>query len=389
MSELVGDELHKHMELCKCLAEAIKEYGRNGDAVTVSSLGSHYKVHELKKDPVFNNMRLCDILEAHPEWFVVVRCDELPSKWHADLSGGAADVLGALDEDEQPGAEVLPAPLDEPQSRDEALQAIRIEVIRSLHKRGGTAQMNDIGQEPHINRHRQQWLKDTRFLDLIQKFPGNFVVEAQGHGNFLVELISMDCNESVSPGPLPKKRENLRDREKGKGKGLAKGKVDGKSRSKVAGKGKPFMQVGTNPSAPRQCTGCGHFPGDGNFCTHCGLAIPKPVNLCHACGEDPGNGNFCTNCGTMTPKGTAAAQMCCPSCGVHPGNGNFCNNCGAVTRKGDSKGLMSPNGMMQQIQLAHSLANWALAPETPSNGVSGKSQGKNSRSKGKGRSKKS
>ena len=145
----------------------------------MSSLGSHYKVHELKKDPVFNNMRLCDILEAHPEWFVVVRCDELPSKWHADLSGGAADVLGALDEDEQPGAEVLPAPIDEPQSRDEALQAIRIEVIRSLHKRGGTAQMNDIGQEPHINRHRQQWLKDIRFLDLIQKFPGNFAVEAQ------------------------------------------------------------------------------------------------------------------------------------------------------------------------------------------------------------------
>lgn len=215
IDELSGDEREKHVYLCKCLAEAILEYDRGGSGVIVSNLGTHPKVQEAKKQDCFNKMRLSEIIDANSDLFDVDKADTAQGKWLIKLNEGAVEKVGA----EAPDTSDLPEPIEESHDKAEALQAVRIEMIHALSKRGGSAQLNDIGQEPNLNGHRMKWFKKAKFVDIVHMFPTNFTATDQGHGNFMIELLSTD----VSDDGEPTMKEKILASGGGKGKGKGKG----------------------------------------------------------------------------------------------------------------------------------------------------------------------
>lgn len=173
---------------------------------------------------------LVDVIRAHPEAFRIDATPEstntstwqiriLPEVLHAFPFGVPEDSLEALAEADSG----LPPRIERPLTAEESLQAFRIEVVHSLHRRGGTAALNDLGQEPRVNLYRPTIMGERKkLLEPIRVFGENFAVEDKGHGNFDLHLLSYDVSDvSMLSHYIHQATERSRfDAEKGeKGKG--------------------------------------------------------------------------------------------------------------------------------------------------------------------------
>mmetsp|Transcript_67472 Transcript_67472/g.135479 ORF Transcript_67472/g.135479 Transcript_67472/m.135479 type:complete len:366 (-) Transcript_67472:62-1159(-) len=241
LSSLSMEDRQKAIQLCCALWEATQEYGDG--KVTVSQLGSHFKVAAIKKEPCFNNMRLVDLIKRHVEIFELIpETGNVTGGWVVKLMPGAADHLPdrTYARDVAAASQVdqgLPPRIEEPVGMDQMLQALRIEVLHACHKRGMQAMLHDLGQEPKILKHKNgPGLHSRKLLELIKIFPQNFSVEDKGNGNFSIELISLDVDDiSMIPEFMARSSQEPA--------GEGKGKAQGKGGKGKGGKGKAMAMM--------------------------------------------------------------------------------------------------------------------------------------------------
>merc|ERR1712224_1169811 len=102
---------------------------------------------------------------------------------------------------------------------------------------GGSCNLNDVGQEPILKKHREDWLSGITLVSLARTFPANFVLHEQGHGQFMVELLSADITDVEMISGFDWSRVGKKG-SKGGGKGKGKDKDKGGGGSKGKGKDK-------------------------------------------------------------------------------------------------------------------------------------------------------
>merc|ERR1712187_999956 len=122
------------------------------DKIALPQLGSDYKIAQLRKDPLFKNEKLLDLIKRYEDVFELVPDDRTNTRFAVRLQPGAA---AALLDDEEINARIdaealLPQRIEDPVSVKDKIQALRIELIHALHRRGGRSPMNELLQEPRI-----------------------------------------------------------------------------------------------------------------------------------------------------------------------------------------------------------------------------------------------
>ncbi|CAE7442164.1 slc43a2, partial [Symbiodinium pilosum] len=70
IAQALAIERKKDSEMVRALFSAVEMH--SGRGVTLSQLGSDYKVSQLKKDNMWKSVRLLDILEAYEDIFELV-----------------------------------------------------------------------------------------------------------------------------------------------------------------------------------------------------------------------------------------------------------------------------------------------------------------------------
>jgi len=93
------------------------------------------------------------------------------------------------------GAEALPEHIDDPKTMVERLQALRIEIIHALAKRGNKVPVQDLGQDTQVQQAKQRLTQGKKLLDLVKVFPNNFKVNMEvvgGQSVASVELLNPD-----------------------------------------------------------------------------------------------------------------------------------------------------------------------------------------------------
>jgi len=194
MEDLSDEDREKAIALCRALYEACLGFGQEG--CTVPQLGSHYKVQQLKKDPCFNRQRLVDILRRHEDVFELTTTEGGGHQVHLQPGAMAACPGEAPIAPPMLSCESLPPLLENIETAEERFQALRINVVHSLFKRGGKAVLHDLGQDPKIVELRKQILNGRSLLQFIKVFPFNFGIEDMGNGNFTIDLSSLDVSET-------------------------------------------------------------------------------------------------------------------------------------------------------------------------------------------------
>jgi len=258
--------------LTRALVEAVHEYDRNGQGAPVPALAAFHKVQAARRDPYLKNFlvgggnyQITQILLANQDVFAVntgigglpeelllqsastnMHTGKIIEGWTVQLVPASSSLAllmagkftysptaGWQTVVEHVEKSVLPPTIDEPADPATAMLAIRAEVMRSLHHRGGLGALNDIGQEPYVKKHKIQFWKTGSLLDVLKKFDKNFAFHDQGQGIFTVELISYDCSDSEALIQTLREQAALhasggkKGKGKFKGKGKCKGGVDG------------------------------------------------------------------------------------------------------------------------------------------------------------------
>eukprot|EP00927_Polykrikos_kofoidii_P068689 TRINITY_DN64019_c0_g1_i1.p1 TRINITY_DN64019_c0_g1~~TRINITY_DN64019_c0_g1_i1.p1 ORF type:complete len:496 (+),score=98.24 TRINITY_DN64019_c0_g1_i1:91-1488(+) len=210
---LVGEEYNKASRLCRAIFNCVSN---DADGTSVSVIATDPVVNMLKRDPVFNNQRLVDIIKRHTDIFFVDEDESAPShEWKVIVLLQGEDNLPFVDETEDiPTAEamdpstaeveaeaeaeaaLLPARILLPESDFDRFQALRIDIIHALHARGNFGLMNDIGQIQAIIDNRKAITGKPSLLELIRLFPGNIRTEDRGRGHFMLELLSADVDDT-------------------------------------------------------------------------------------------------------------------------------------------------------------------------------------------------
>merc|ERR1712039_737251 len=120
----------------------------------------------------------------------------------------------------------------------EALQALRIEIVWSLKARGGSADLQHVGQEPRVSKLKPA-LDGKSLRDFCLAFPNNFGLVDQTNGNWMAILQSEDCTEDPTAMKRFMQQQSREERKnasfKGKsgGKGGKGGKGDGPDMSEM------------------------------------------------------------------------------------------------------------------------------------------------------------
>lgn len=287
LDELDGADKQKAIDLCRALYEACFVYGAEG--CTVPQLGSHFKVQTIKKDPCFNHMRLADIIKRHDDVFEMMPDSSISGGWRVKLKPGAMAALPGGAPVAPPELErsnlPLPKSIEDPQSAEEKFQALRINVIHALYKRGGKAVLHDLGQEPKIVELRKDVLHGKPLLQFIRVFPGNFGIEDMGNGNFMIELTWLDVSEtSMIPGAVEEFAQLVvKGPPGGKGKGKAKGMgmmmnaMMFQMMLKGKGKAKAKAMMSMNPMLGMMMMGKGKGPGMDPMSMSMGMGMGMPA----------------------------------------------------------------------------------------------------------------
>lgn len=176
------------------------------DAVNISQLGSDVQVQQLRKDPRLKKVKLVDLLCEYPNifelvdnggWHVRLMEDAelaLPQRVAGDVApAGGGDVLPDSSQSQ------LPDKIENPTNPGERLQALRIELIHSLHRRNGRANPSELGAEGGVQRARKALTtgkKGQSLLVWVSAFPDNFSMNWNPHfGYHEISLESMSVED--------------------------------------------------------------------------------------------------------------------------------------------------------------------------------------------------
>jgi len=180
--------------MVRALFSAIEMH--QGRCVTLSQLGSDYKVSQLKKDNMWKSVRLLDILEAYEDIFEMVP-DGSSGGWQVKLQPGAEAALPDAEEfmeREMNEQEALPPRIDNPRTQFEKMQSLRIELLYALARRGNKVQLQELGQEPRVQRVKQSLHQAKKLIEFIRMFPSNFKVTADD-SQMLIEVTSTSVSD--------------------------------------------------------------------------------------------------------------------------------------------------------------------------------------------------
>jgi len=189
--------------------------------------------------------RLVDLIKRPPEIFELVPlADDYIGNCMVRLQPEASVAIECLFGKPRvapPDDLSLPAKIEEPQNMLHLMQAIRIELMHALHRRGDRVWLHELGADPQVLKHKNALLAGRKLLELIRVFPANFTVEDRGNGNVVVKLTNIDVTDtSMIPDVLEKfmaqeaNKDALGDKGKGKGKGRGKAKAKAKDALEVA-----------------------------------------------------------------------------------------------------------------------------------------------------------
>jgi len=196
MQEKQESDKKKQNRLAWALYEAVEMHA--GQNVTLSQLGSDFKVAELKKDPHFKNWRLLDILKAYEDVFELIPSEAAAGGMIVKLQPGAE---AALPDAETRAEEVrdemltLPDRIDNPKNSVDKVQALRIELLHALKRRGGKCAIQELGQEPRLQEKKKLLHQAKKLVDWVKIFPNNFLLTSDGQ-QMVVEVISADVSDT-------------------------------------------------------------------------------------------------------------------------------------------------------------------------------------------------
>lgn len=186
-------ERQKDAALARALFNVVDING--GQPVKVSQLGSDFHVAQLKKDAQFKNHKLLDILRYHEDVFELVADSSSTGGFMVKLQPGAEAALPDADtfhNEVQESDLLLPERIEEPRTHQEKMQALRIELILTLHRRGGKVALQELGMDPKVAKIRSGLQKSQKLIDVIKMFPENFKVSSGDDALMVVEIASVD-----------------------------------------------------------------------------------------------------------------------------------------------------------------------------------------------------
>jgi len=188
-------EKSKESALAWALYKAVEMHG--GQNVTLSQLGSDFKVAELKKDPHFKNWRLLDILKEYEAVFEITIAPQAAGGMYVKLQPGAEAALPDADKRVEQVSEedFLPERIENPRIMLDKVQALRIELLHALHRRGGKCAIQELGQEPRLQEKKKLVHQAKKLVDWVKVFPENFLVESDGQ-QMVVEILSKDVSDT-------------------------------------------------------------------------------------------------------------------------------------------------------------------------------------------------
>jgi len=172
-------EQKKESEMARALFNALEMHG--GQSVTLSQIGSDFKVAQMKKDAMFKNVRLLDILRQYEDVFELIP-DNITGGWTVRLQPGAQaalpDAEAMIEKEIKESDLMLPERIENPIGAKERMQALRIELLHALSRRGNRVPLQELGQEPRVQQRKQGLHQAKKLVDFIRLFPGNFRVVA-------------------------------------------------------------------------------------------------------------------------------------------------------------------------------------------------------------------
>jgi len=196
MQQKRDSEKQKEDQLVRALYRAMEMHGSK--SVTLSQLGSDFKVAELKKDPYFKNWRLLDIIKEYENVFELLPATGVTGGMMVNLQPGAGAALPDADivaEQVNEAELMLPERIDDPRGTKEKIQALRIELLYALQRRGGSTAIQELGQEPRVQKVKSGLHAAKKLIDWIRIFPDNFKVTAVDNAQMIVEINSTEVND--------------------------------------------------------------------------------------------------------------------------------------------------------------------------------------------------
>lgn len=230
-------EKRTEIRMIWALYECVKMRG----SISVSQLGSDYEVGKLKKMEQFKGAKFLDILKQYESIYYlsedrhgpVVRLTtdaeaylpQLDEKLYAEMQPAPAEGIGeALAA--QLNTMVLPDRILEPTTYRQRLQALRIEIVHCLFRRGGRCEVQHIGQDWQVGQVKDKVAQGKKLLDFVRAFPKQFAVEVNpgstsGRDEIFVTLLDADSSDETIVDDLMLKTSQF---PVWKGKGKSKGK---------------------------------------------------------------------------------------------------------------------------------------------------------------------
>lgn len=163
-----------------------------GSTAKIGQLGQDYKVAMHKKEPRFVKSKMQDLLLRWPDVFELLADGEVSLQPGAEAALPDAELrlTGEIDDTDLLMAERI----DDPKDARERLQALRIELLIALTRRGGRAAIQELGQEPRLQHYRQTCGKDTPIREFAKMFPDNLCVAVEAYGQ-VIEVLSVDIED--------------------------------------------------------------------------------------------------------------------------------------------------------------------------------------------------
>jgi len=143
---------------------------------------------------LFKNVRLLDILKQHEDIFEL-QSDGLSGGWTVKpVAGALAALPGAAAVSEQ--TLMLPDRIENPIGTKEKMQALRIELLHALSRRGNRVALQELGQEARVQQRKQGLHQARKLVDFIRIFPENFRVSSD-ETQMIVETASTNVADQT------------------------------------------------------------------------------------------------------------------------------------------------------------------------------------------------
>jgi hypothetical protein len=216
LQEQHDKEVRNESRLVWALYEAIQNRGSNN--VQIAQLGSDWKVNQLKKDPQFKNLKLIDLLSQYDDVFAVLSGDEAAAKAGAVVSLKAGseqhlpepDEILSLELNEKNQLELqLPPRIHDPVGVHAKMQAIRIDILHLLCQRGHKLLVQELGQDPQIQKKKQGVNQAKKIQDLIKIFPSNFTLTVEDGMLYVTAINASVEDQSMITNSIQQSHANL------------------------------------------------------------------------------------------------------------------------------------------------------------------------------------